>query len=63
MKAQNLRPWIVQDATWTRGYVAPPSEEVPVRVQLEGFERLLESAAVSGDSAFIGICFDLDTQK
>ena len=62
MKAQDLRPWIVQDATWTRGY-APTAEELPVRMPLEGFERLLESAAVSGDSAYIGVCFDLDTQK
>ena len=61
MKARDLRPFVVQDPHWTPGYVTPADEPVvPTAVTLQGFEGLLNAAASTGDSAFIGVCFDLD---
>ena len=59
MKPRDLRPWYVNDPVWTPGYVAQPEETLPREVPLEGFEQLLESAAFAGDSAFIGVCFEI----
>jgi hypothetical protein len=50
----------VNDPTWTPGYVAPSGQAIPARVPLGGLERLLDSAAASGDSAFVGVCFDIE---
>jgi len=63
VKARDLRPWFVNDATWTPGYVAPPNDAVPANVTREGLGRLLDSAAASGDSAFLDVCFDVDNKR
>ena len=63
MKGQDLRPWLVQDPTWTRTPSAPPEEAATARMDLDGVERLLQSAATAGDSAYIGICFDFESPR
>jgi hypothetical protein len=63
MKAKDLRPWVVNDPTWTPGYVAPSGESIANDVPPGGFEQLLDSAAAAGDSAFIGVCFDIGAKR
>ena len=61
VKAQDLRPFVIEDSYWNPGYApAKLAEDAPALVPREGFELMLDSAAISGDSAFIGVCFDLD---
>ena len=59
MKRRDMRPWFVNDPTYTPGYVPHPEEDVAAPMKRDGFGQLLDSAALSGDSAFIGVCFDL----
>ena len=63
VKARDLRPWFVNDRNFTPGYMPPPDEHAPARVTIEGMERLLDSAAVAGDSAYLGVCFELENQR
>ena len=63
MKTPDLRPFVVQDPNWTPGYVPPPVEQAPcARMTLDGLKRLLDAAASSGDSAFVGLCFELENR-
>ena len=60
MSSQDLRPFVVEDPYWNPGYAPAQPAADAAQVPREGFELLLDSAAISGDSAFIGVCFDLD---
>ena len=62
MKSNDLRPWIVNEENWTRGYVPAAEDEAARPVTREAFALLLDSAAVSGDSAFVGVCFDIGNE-
>jgi hypothetical protein len=54
-----MRPWFVNDPTYTPGYVPIPEEEAGAPMESDAFAQLLDSAAQSGDSAFIGVCLDI----
>ena len=69
MQPQDLRTWLVLDPNFTPGYV-PPQSDAPrrfdapaARMPLFAVENLLASAAFAGSSAFVDICFDLDSPE
>ena len=63
MKSTDMRTWMVRDPQWTPGYAAPPEDRTPVRMPNEGLAVLLSAAAFGGCSAFVDICFDVDTPE
>jgi len=63
MKTRDLRAWFVNDSNWTPGYVAQLSDEAPASVSREGIEKLLDACAVTGDSAYLDVCFDIDNER
>jgi len=58
--ARDMRAWMVKDPYWTPGYVPRAEEKTPARMPLEALGNLLDAAAFGGDSAFVGVCFDLE---
>jgi hypothetical protein len=58
-----MRPWLVKDPNWTPGYVPEADESMAAPMTRDALGRLLDSAAASGDSAFIGICFDINDHR
>jgi len=63
MRANDMRAWLVMDPTWAAGSVPERRDaSAAAPVTRDGFGLLLDSAATGGDSAFIGICFDIDNR-
>jgi len=63
MKDRDMRHWLVRDNPWSPAYDERFPARPAVHVSPEALGQLLDSAAFAGDSAFLGICFDLGAER
>jgi len=63
MKPNDMRPFVIRDAYWNPGYVPVEQDEPAAPMPLASLEQLLDSAAFAGDSAYIGLCFDIGESR